>query len=67
MTKSERRKARKLARSEGRPLDAELALDRDRGLEPMEFSETRRGRVALERWARHYDSLNGAPESDYDR
>jgi hypothetical protein len=62
MTKSELRKARKLARAEGRPLDGDLAV-RD----PVEFSETVKGYRARDRWARHYDSLNGAPEGDWDR
>lgn len=66
MTKSELRKARKKARADGKPLDGELALDR-KGIEPMEFSETPRGRRALDRWARRYYDLNGAPESEYDR
>ncbi len=65
MTKGELRKARKQAQAAGRPLDGGLALDRD--AQPQEFSETRRGYRARERWARRYDSLNGAPESDYDR
>lgn len=65
MSKSEMRKARKVARTEGRPFVGELALDRDQG--PMEFTDTPRGRVALERWARRYDALNGAPEGDWDR
>jgi hypothetical protein len=33
----------------------------------MEFSETPEGEAARERWARRYDALNGAPESEYDR
>ncbi len=65
MTKGERRRARKRARAEGRPLEDELALDR--GLEPVEFSETPRGYRARERWARRYDELNGAPEGEGDR
>ena len=65
MTKGERRRARKRARAEGRPLDGELALDR--GLEPVEFSETPLGYRARERWARRYDELNGAPEGEGDR
>lgn len=65
MTKSERRKARKAARAAGLPLTGELAIDR--GPEPMEFSETPRGRRALDRWARAYDARNGAPEGDWDR
>lgn len=65
MTKGERRKARKAAAREGRPLTDELALDR--GREPVEFSETRRGYEARHKWARWYDELNGAPENDWDR
>lgn len=66
MTKGERRKARKVARKAGLPLIGELALD-DRGKEPIEFSEYSKGYAARHRWARRYDELNGAPESDYDR
>ena len=65
MTKGELRKARKAARAAGQPLSGELALDR--GTEPVEFTESHKGRRALDRWARRYDALNGAPESDYDR
>jgi len=65
MTKSERRKARKAARAESQPLTGELAIERNS--QPEEFSETRRGYVARDRWARRYDELNGAPESEYDR
>lgn len=64
MTKSELRKARKAARASGLPLTGELALDRGQG---SEFSETRSGYRARERWARRYDALNGAPEGDGDR
>jgi hypothetical protein len=65
MTKGELRKARKAAHAKGRPLEGALALDR--GSEPAEFSESRRGYRARERWARHYEDLNGAPEGDWDR
>lgn len=65
MTKSELRKARKQARAEGKPLTSELRIsDKDQG--SHEFSESYRGYEARERWARRYDELNGAPESDYD-
>jgi hypothetical protein len=63
MSKSELRKARKAARAEGRPLTGDLALSTDR----VEFSESPRGYQARDRWARRYDELNGAPESDDDR
>jgi len=43
------------------PLD-----QRDRGREPCEFSESRRGYRARERWARRYDALNGRPEGPWD-
>lgn len=66
MTKGELRKARKPAQAEGRPLTGELSLDRD-GTAPVEFTETAKGRRALYRWAKRYDSLNGAPEGDWDR
>lgn len=65
MTKSEKRSARKAARAEGRPLADELALD-DRNGGPVEFTETPRGRDALHRWAKWYDTLNGAPEGPED-
>ena len=72
MTKGELRKARQAARAEGRPLSGELRLpadersDRDQR-QACEFTESRRGRRALDRWARAYDALNGAPENEYDR
>lgn len=68
MTKAELRKARRAAVAAGQPLIGELALpnraDQD---QPAEFSDTPRGRTALHRWARYYDSLNGAPENEWDR
>jgi hypothetical protein len=67
MTKSELRVARKAARAAGQPLTGELALPSDRGAQPVEFTESHKGRRALYCWARRYDALNGAPESDYDR
>lgn len=68
MTKSELRKARKQARAEGRALEGPLALPHnDNRTDRMEFSETPRGYEARERWARYYDSLNGAQEGDWDR
>jgi len=39
--------------------------DRDNG--SMEWTETPAGERARERWARRYDDLNGAPETDSDR
>jgi hypothetical protein len=65
MTKGERRKARKQARARGEALTGELALDR--GQEPREWSESPAGYRARDRWARAYDALNGAPESEDDR
>ncbi len=67
MTKSELRKARKLAREQGHKLEGELALPRDDVEDRMIFSESTRGYRARDRWARLYDSLNGRPESDDDR
>jgi len=67
MTKSELRKARKAARAEGKPLTGALALNCDRDNQPIEFSETARGYRARDRYARWYDSLNGAPAGDWDR
>lgn len=40
--------------------------DRDSD-QPMEFTEGPEGDEARERWAEHYDDLNGAPEGDWDR
>jgi hypothetical protein len=65
MTKGELRKSRKQAKADGKPLTGELALDRGNG--PVEFSETARGYRARDRYARWYDSLNGAPAGDWDR
>ena len=62
MTKSELRKARKAAHREGKPLTGVLALH-----EPVEFTESPKGYEARHKWAKRYDDLNGAPESDYDR
>jgi len=39
----------------------------DRDDSDEEFSETPAGERARYRWARRYDELNGAPESDADR
>ena len=65
MTKGEIRKARKEAREAGQPFDAALALDD--GQSARVFTESSRGYRARERWARRYDALDGAPESDDDR
>lgn len=68
MTKGELRKARKEAAAAGKPLAGDLALPHsDNRYDAMAFSESRNGYRARERWARRYDDLNGAPESDYDR
>lgn len=64
MTKSQLRKARKQARANGQPLANELELLN----QPIqEFTETPRGYRARDKWAQHYDELNGAPEGDWDR
>ncbi len=60
MTKSEARQARKA----GTLRDYEARDDKTDG---AMFSETARGYRARERWARHYNALNGAPENDNDR
>lgn len=53
--------------STSRPTDQE-EYERASELEPaVEFSETPDGDEARDRWARHYDELNGAPEGDWDR
>ena len=64
MTKGEIRKARKEAAERGEKLAGDLALP---GQPAQEFTESARGYRARERWARRYDSLNGAPEGDWDR
>ncbi len=64
MTKSELRKARKAARAEGRPLTGELALDKSAGA--VEFTESREGYEARNKWARRYCDLDGRPESPED-
>lgn len=66
MTKGEKRKARKAAIQAGRKLTGELSLNSQHGGPAMEFSATPAGYTARERWARHYDSLNGAPEDLWD-
>lgn len=67
--KGELRRLRRAAKEGGRPLTGELAPGRDEQAErpAMEWGGSRRGYRARERWARHYDSLNGAPEGDWDR
>lgn len=74
MTKSEKRKARKAARAHGEQLSGELSCrdsenrgDRGSTQDANAFGESPRGYAARDRWARHYDSLNGAPENDDDR
>jgi hypothetical protein len=67
MTKSKKRKARKVARAAGLPLTGELELTRDRDKGACEWSESACGYRARDRWARRYDALNGAPESEEDR
>jgi len=58
---------------EAREVLAEQEAER-RGYEEEEednegamFSESPEGYRARDQWARRYDDLNGAPESDYDR
>lgn len=76
MTKSERRHARKAARAAGRRLTGELGLpsdaprllgEVDQDGPACEFTESPAGYDARDRWARHYDELNGAPEGEWDR
>ncbi len=70
LTKSERRKQRKSARTTGKALTGELALQYQRETsnnDPGEFTETAAGYDARHRWAERYDDLNGAPEGDWDR
>jgi hypothetical protein len=44
--------------------DPQDPLDDDRGDGPYEHTDTPEDREALDRWARAYDDLNGAPEGD---
>lgn len=48
-------------------LAVEPDFEADNAGDVMEFTESRRGYIARERWARRYDDLNGAPESESDR
>jgi hypothetical protein len=66
-TKGELRRARRTARAEGKPLTGELSLPQDNRRDTQVFSESPQGYRALQRWARFYDELSGAPENDYDR
>ena len=66
MTKRERRQARKTARAAHQRLVGELAIEPP-GNGHHEFSETPGGYGARHRWAEWYDSLNGAPEGEWDR
>jgi hypothetical protein len=43
------------------------ANNNDNRRDTMEFSETPAGYDARDRWAKRYDELNGAPESDNDQ
>jgi len=67
MTKGELRAARKSAIARGHKLTGELALASARDSGPITYTETTRGYTARYRWARRYDALHGAPESDEDR
>lgn len=51
----------------GKPIGGRAEEHDDRGPEPREFTESAEGDCARERWARHHDELNGAPENDGDR
>jgi len=68
MTKGEARKLRKQARAEGRTFNVERRVDG--GLEMVAErtpAEERRHARSMHRWAVRYESLNGAPEGDWDR
>jgi hypothetical protein len=67
MTKGELRKARKSAVATGQPWTAVQEDGRIvQGRVRTRREEARHAR-GMHRWARTYDSLNGAPESDGDR
>lgn len=59
-SKGELRRLRKEARAAGKQMPS------DHGTEPIEFTESATGYRARDKWARTYEKLNGAPESDYD-
>lgn len=71
--KGKRRKARKEAHAEGKVYRPSRLVADDRGVlqevagDVVVFSETPKGYKARETWARYYDSLDGAPEGDWDR
>ena len=70
LTKGEIRRARKAARAAGEPLTGDLALACDPRpcyVRVRTDSEETRHSLHMERWARRYHSLNGAPEGDGDR
>ena len=72
LSKGQIRKARKAARAAGRSYETgdykrDPESRRDLSNQPGEFTESAAGYRARERWARHYDDLNGAPEGDWDR
>jgi len=59
----------RLAELQRRSLDRSRSKSNqsDRGSMPVEFTESRRGYKARERWAERYEECDGAPESDDDR
>jgi hypothetical protein len=68
MGKGEQRKARKAARAAGQSFSVERR--EDGGLEMVAArtaAQERKHERAMYRWAERYDTLNGAPEGDYDR
>jgi hypothetical protein len=70
-TKGELRRLRKLARQARQERRSMRAVDEpddtDTHGPAIEFTESAAGYRARDRWARHYDDLNGAPEGDWDR
>ncbi|HXK37024.1 MAG TPA: hypothetical protein VJ553_05590 [Candidatus Paceibacterota bacterium] len=67
-TKGDIRRARKAARAAGESWTVERRPDG--GLEMMQgrtAAQERAHATRMDRWARRYDALNGAPESDDDR
>lgn len=67
MTKGELRKRRKDAVARGLPWQAVQEDGQVLQVRARTRREEARHQRAMYRWARQYDALNGAPESDLDR
>jgi hypothetical protein len=67
MTKGEIRAARKAAHAAGLSLTGDLRPTSSGPIRPPARRARRNRDNSMYQWARRYDALNGAPESDYDR